>query len=422
MEYVCTGATLKCTMGTSCPKLNATPKNVSLTGKDQANVADYVSMKNIPSFGRCRSLGYPPTASATAANRGKLTPMPCVPGTCSKWKAIDNDSLICGEPALLNPATLKCKYGGTISIVDPGQTLEIKVISILPEAKNEKEENIEQEFNSNLDVNEVLDGIQLALDAAGMFPGLGAIPDLLNASISALRGDWFGAGLSILAAVPGVGDVVGGAKLAHKGMAAAKTVEKSRKLVLSNAAKKYIGKDISKEELLSKGICKSNKEVDFFNETLRSQRKDVAGSFYKENGMTNEEQIFQHGSGIDLNKPVKIKEIPPKGEKVSVYRYMERAKDGSVKSGPYFTDNIDNIPDELGKNGSIVKEKFHFVIKEPPVKCLESTSAPIKAPKDGNWKSWNPFNWKQTSGGKTKLYIPLEIQKRKRLLRTASKV
>ncbi|MBQ2906892.1 MAG: DUF4280 domain-containing protein [Bacteroidales bacterium] len=126
MEYVCTGATLKCTMGTSCPKLKATPKNVSLTGKDQANIADYVSMKNVPSFGRCRSLGYPPTASATAANHGKLTPMPCVPGTCPKWKAIDKDSLICGEPALLKPATLKCMYGGTISIVDPGQTLEIK--------------------------------------------------------------------------------------------------------------------------------------------------------------------------------------------------------------------------------------------------------------------------------------------------------
>ena len=27
MEYVCTGATLKCTMGTYCPKLKARPKN-----------------------------------------------------------------------------------------------------------------------------------------------------------------------------------------------------------------------------------------------------------------------------------------------------------------------------------------------------------------------------------------------------------
>lgn len=126
MKYVCTGATLKCTMGTANSNLIATPKNVSLTGKDQANIADYVSMVNVLPFGNCRSLAYPPTASATAANHGRLTPMPCVPGTCPKWKAVDKDSLICSEPALLEPATLQCTFGGTISIIDPGQTLEVK--------------------------------------------------------------------------------------------------------------------------------------------------------------------------------------------------------------------------------------------------------------------------------------------------------
>lgn len=243
MEYVCTGATLRCTMGTSCSKLKATPKNVSLTGKDQANIADYVSMKNIPGFGKCRSLGYPPTASATAANHGKLTPMPCVPGTCPKWKAIDKDSLICGEPALLKPATLKCMYGGTISIINPGQTLEIKVCRVSLQSECEKKEKIEQEipeellqeFNElnteGLNKESVLDGVQLALDAAGMVPVLGAVPDLINASISVLRGDWVGAGFSIVAAVPGVGDVVGGAKIAYKGAKIAKNVSKVNKIV-----------------------------------------------------------------------------------------------------------------------------------------------------------------------------------------------
>lgn len=126
MEYVCTGATLQCSMGTSNSKLIATPKNVSLVGNDQANIADFVSMINVKSFGKCRSLAYPPTASATAAHYGKLTPMPCVPGTCPKWSAVDPDSLVCGEPALLKPATLRCVYGGVISIVNPGQNKEIK--------------------------------------------------------------------------------------------------------------------------------------------------------------------------------------------------------------------------------------------------------------------------------------------------------
>lgn len=126
MEYVCSGAILQCTMGTSSCRLQVTPKNVSLIGKEQANIADYLSVINIPGFGKCRSLEYPATAAATAANYGKLTPMPCIPATCPKWKAIDKNSLVGGEPALLKPATLRCAYGGTISIVDAGQDKEVK--------------------------------------------------------------------------------------------------------------------------------------------------------------------------------------------------------------------------------------------------------------------------------------------------------
>lgn len=241
MKYVCTGATLQCTMGTSCPKLIATPKNVSLTGKDQANVADYESIKNVPSFGKCRSLGYPPTAAATAANHGRLTPMPCVPGTCPKWQAIDKDSLICGEPALLEPATLRCMYGGTISIVNPGQSLEIKVRSAFLLPKNEEQlndieqkvpEEIEQEFaeqdRTGIDKDSVLDGIQAALSALGFIPVVGAIPDLLNASISVIRGDLLGASLSVLSAVPGIGDIAGGAKIVCQGTKIATKISKKQ--------------------------------------------------------------------------------------------------------------------------------------------------------------------------------------------------
>lgn len=247
MKYVCTGAVLKCSMGTSTSTLKATPKKVTLTGQDQANISDSISVKNISGFGNCRSLAYPRTAAATAANHGSLTPMPCVPGTCSKWMAVDKDSLICGEPALLRSATLSCMYGGTISIVDPGQTLEIKVRAVSPQTKDTNKENIEieipekllQEFNNldteRLDKDSVLDGVQLALDAVGLVPVLGAIPDLINASISVLRGDWVGAGLSIVAAVPGVGDVVGGAKIAYKG---AKIASKSTKITKAKSVTK----------------------------------------------------------------------------------------------------------------------------------------------------------------------------------------
>lgn len=60
-----------------------------------------------------------------------------------------------------------------------------------------------------------------------MAPGVGAIPDLLNACISALRGDWGTAGLSVLAAVPVIGDAATAAKFAQKGVKAAKAAKKT---------------------------------------------------------------------------------------------------------------------------------------------------------------------------------------------------
>ena len=58
-----------------------------------------------------------------------------------------------------------------------------------------------------------LDDLQLLVDLAGMFPGYGAIADLLNAVISLLQGDWTGALFSAWGAVPVAGDAAKGAKI-----------------------------------------------------------------------------------------------------------------------------------------------------------------------------------------------------------------
>lgn len=360
MEYVCTGATLKCTMGTSCPKLKATPKNVSLTGKDQANIADYVSMKNVPSFGRCRSLGYPPTASATAANHGKLTPMPCVPGTCPKWETIDKDSLLCGEPALLKPATLKCMYGGTISIVDPGQVLEIKVRGISKQSKNEKKEKAEQEipeellqeFNEldteGLNKDSVLDGVQLALDAAGMVPVLGAIPDLINASISVLRGDWVGAGLSIVAAVPGVGDFVGGAKIAYKG---AKIASKSTKITKA------------------KSVTKTTKAHS------NSSRIDNVSSIRK--NQSNASDNFSKGSLTDKERQqlreIRAKRAGVKPEEMHSEILYDKLPDSEVNNS-----NLLELTMEGKKNSGMAKTEIPDFEIDPNAPNIFTTSADVK--------------------------------------------
>lgn len=458
MKYVCTGATLKCTQGTSCPKLKATPKSVSLTGEDQANIADYVSMKNIPSFGRCRSLGYPPTASATAANHGKLTPMPCVPGTCPKWKAIDKDSLICGEPALLEPATLKCMYGGTISIVNPGQTLEIKSQGILKSAQDSKQQNTEQEipedllqeFNEldkdGLDANSVLDGIQLALDAAGMVPLLGAFPDLINAAISVVRGDWVGAGLSLIAAVPLVGDVAGGAKLAYKGVKIAQSTQKSSKVINNvaknadnvvpkitleakkNIAKKYISKDVTKDTLLKeKGVTLDN--VDEVFRQVKIERKREAIAFYKEYTLpknvdkklieNERKHLVSQVNGIDLNYKIE-RGVINKGD--VMYQFGKNDEVGK-SVGNYFTDTPNQTTTKLGVASQYyddtsgvfkMRNLYEITFEEGGMPYLRSTAKEItdiwsnKITRESGKEYVRKI---KTTGGGTQIFVPDDFWK-----------
>ena len=223
-SYVCSGATMRCSMGTSQAKLTVLPmRTVLLTGQPMANISDHLSMVNLAPFGRCRSLGFPATASATAANHGSLTPMPCMHNTPFPWMNGKNDYIVKGDPALLKSSTCQCMWGGTISIVDDGQHGEgTQWVSKSQEDVFEKE----QIKTDGLGADDILDGIQMALDVAGMVPLAGAIPDLANAAISALRGDWLGAGMSLVAAVPGAGDAVGGAKIVKNGVKIANKVKK----------------------------------------------------------------------------------------------------------------------------------------------------------------------------------------------------
>lgn len=230
-SYVCSGAKMKCSFGDKIAQLTVYPdRTVFLTGQPMANISDHTSLYNIAPFGKCHTTSYPPTGSATAANHGKLTPMPCIPGTNSNWMQGKNDYIIKGAPALLKSSFCRCCYGGVITITDDGQrdtgSADLSRALLLP-----KEELIRSaEEKSKLDIDSVLDGIQTALDFAGFIPGAGAIPDLLNAAIYAARGDMANAGMSVLAAIPGIGDAAAGAKIAVKGVKAAKAAKKAGKL------------------------------------------------------------------------------------------------------------------------------------------------------------------------------------------------
>ena len=425
-SYVCSGAMMCCTMGTSPARLTVLPsRTVFLAGQPMANISDHKSMVNLGAFGLCRSLGFPATASATAAAHGHLTPMPCMHNTPAPWFVGKMDYIIKGQPALLQSCKCQCMWGGTISLINNGQVGEGA------QGVNERAQggfNLEQENVDGLDKESVLDGIQLALDAAGFVPGVGAVPDLINASISALRGNWADAGMSLLAAVPLIGDAAAGVKIARKGTKFAKSA-KITKPILLKQAKQFVSKNITKQELLAKGICKNDAEVAFFSKALRHERRSFAKQFYETHGMTNKKTLNSHLNGIDFNQPVIMRKMPPGNNSVDVYRYMERASDNSVKSGAYFTDNPKLTASQLGaantygKNGSRVKEQFKFTIKNPPIDCLESTAKPIMAPKDGIWANKSPQNLVQTMGGGKQIYMPIQdLKRRTKFLRTAIKM
>lgn len=86
-----------------------------------ANITDHTALYNISPFGKCHTTKYPATGAATAAAHGRLTPMPCVPGTMSNWNNGKDDYIIKGAPALLKSSYCRCCYGGVITITDDGQ-------------------------------------------------------------------------------------------------------------------------------------------------------------------------------------------------------------------------------------------------------------------------------------------------------------
>lgn len=122
-SYVCSKAKMKCSYGDQLSELTVYPsRTIWLTGEPQANISDHKPLGNIASFGKCHTTTYPPTGSATAANHGKLTPMPCVPGTHFPWMGGKNDVLLQGDPALLKNSRLQCIHGGIITLTSDGQT------------------------------------------------------------------------------------------------------------------------------------------------------------------------------------------------------------------------------------------------------------------------------------------------------------
>lgn len=323
-SYVCSGATMKCTFGDRQAKLTVYPdRTVFLTGQPMANVSDHTPLYNIAPFGRCHTTGYPATAAATAAAHGKLTPMPCVPGTYTNWMHGKDDYIIKGDSALLKSSFCRCCYGGVITITNDGQVgtggADLSRVALISTSEMTSENKIS--------ADSVLDGIQLALDAAGFIPGLGAVPDILNAGISVLRGDFAGAGLNLVSAVPGIGDAVKAAVIAKKGLKSASAVSKVAKLSniankgqrrakLAKKASEFIGTDVSATQLVKSGMLKS--DADFFMKKVRYHRREAARKVYAESPNIDMFNIESHLNATNFAYPIETG-VMPKGTRMGMY-------------------------------------------------------------------------------------------------------
>ncbi len=121
-SYVVQTATLSCSYGDKTSKYQVPVDHETfINDKPQGNINDHKPNINILPFGLCSSLSNPTVAKATAANKGRLKKMPCVPATTSPWINGKPDVLLENQPALLNTSTLRCNWCGIIKVEDDGQ-------------------------------------------------------------------------------------------------------------------------------------------------------------------------------------------------------------------------------------------------------------------------------------------------------------
>ncbi|MEN9578056.1 MAG: hypothetical protein RJA70_1065 [Pseudomonadota bacterium] len=123
-QLVCMGAALMCTGGVAPGSLVVVGKR-PMCPTPAANIMDNKPMVNILPFGLCTLPSNPMVAALTAAALGVPTPAPCIPATAAPWLPGNPKVLIDNFPALNSDSKCLCSYGGSISVVFPGQVITI---------------------------------------------------------------------------------------------------------------------------------------------------------------------------------------------------------------------------------------------------------------------------------------------------------
>jgi hypothetical protein len=123
--WVIDGAVTACSFGTAPSRLRVLPhRRATHTQKPLATILDHQPLVNVLPFGACTSPANPQVAAATAAAGGVLTPQPCLPATTSPWSPGSAGRAVVRETALRDRCTCRCLWGGAVSILAAGQSIQ----------------------------------------------------------------------------------------------------------------------------------------------------------------------------------------------------------------------------------------------------------------------------------------------------------
>ncbi len=121
-ELVVATGTAVCSFGTAPAPIKVTSQaKVIAGGKPCGTIQDAGGISNVGPFAMCTSMANPQVAAATAAAMGVLTPQPCSPVQAGTWIPTKPKVLVNGKPCLASDCKMMCAYGGSISIINPGQ-------------------------------------------------------------------------------------------------------------------------------------------------------------------------------------------------------------------------------------------------------------------------------------------------------------
>ncbi|MBP0714327.1 hypothetical protein ABXK61_13490 [Burkholderia sola] len=123
------------------------------------------------------------------------------------------------------PVSARPAKGGSGASTTPNGNTQGRVNGEAPASGKAAEDSnppVEAKTGKEVDTGDkMLDGLQTTLDVVGLVPGVGEIADLANAGISLARGDFVGAGLSLVSAIPFAGWLGTAGKVGRRGAKAA---------------------------------------------------------------------------------------------------------------------------------------------------------------------------------------------------------